>query len=101
VTVALPLALVVCGFGAMLPHAAPLMVKFTESDGTGPPLPFLTAADTVDVAGVTLSAGMLVGLAVTVTEVATALVWVIVVEPLPPEPSVAVMVQKPTVVEAL
>lgn len=87
--------------GAMEPHAAPLFVKLTESAGTGPPLPFLTVAVTVEVAGVTLSAGMLVGLAVTVTELATALVWVIEVEPLPPEASVAVMVQKPTVVDAL
>jgi hypothetical protein len=89
------------GFGVIVPHAAPLNVKFTESAGTGPPLLFLTAAVTVEVAGVTLSAGMLVGFAVTVTELATALVWVIVVAPLPPEASVAVMVQKPTVVDAL
>jgi hypothetical protein len=76
-------------------------VKLTESVGTGPPLLFLTVAVTVDVAGVMLSAGMLVGFAVTVTELATALVWVIVAAPLPPEPSVAVILQKPTVVEAL
>src|SRR5216683_5706026 len=88
VTVAVPPAPVVAGLPVIVPQAAPLPVKLTGSAGTGPPLEFLTVAVTLDV--VVPSAGTLVGLAATVTELAAALVWVMVVVPLPVEASVAV-----------
>jgi hypothetical protein len=105
VTVALPLESVMTVAEDppfSLPHAAPLDVKLTESLGTGPPPAPLTAAVTMDLAGVTLSAGMLVGLAVTVTVLAVGLVCVMVVDPpVALELSVAVMVQKPAALAAL
>jgi hypothetical protein len=51
--------------GDTLPHPAPLTVKFTGSPLTGPPLLLFTVAVTVEV--LTPFAGMLDGLAATVT----------------------------------
>lgn len=102
VTVALPAPLVLMGLAVVkVPQAAPpLVVKFTESLGTGPPPELVTVAVTIEV--VTLSAGTLVGLAATATALAAVLVWVMVIgPPVPPEGSEAVMVQKPVVVDAV
>jgi hypothetical protein len=75
-------------------------VKFTESLGTGPPPDVVTVAVTVEV--VVPSAGTLVGLAATATELAAALVWVMVTVLLvPPEVSVAVTLQNPVVTDAV
>ena len=105
VTLALPAPLVFVGLAVMkVPQLVPpLVVKFTESFGTGPPPEPLTVAVTTDrPAAETLSAGTLLGLAATATVLAAVLVWVIVIgPPLPPEPSAAETEQKPVDVDAV
>jgi hypothetical protein len=97
----LPVPLVVVGLAVVnVPQAAPLMLNSTVSPARKPPPVAVTVAVTTDV--VTPSAGMLVGLAATVIEAAPAEVWVTVaVAPVLFEGSVALMEQKPFVVEAV
>lgn len=100
-TVALPVALVVDGFAVVnVPQAAPLVVNSTVSPARKPPPVAVTVAVTTDV--VAPSAGILVGSAATVIEAAPAAVWVTVaVAPVLFVASVALMEQKPFVVEAV
>lgn len=100
----MPLALVVPEVAFSVPQAPftlGLVVMFTRSPATTAPVESVTVTVTVDV--LLPSAGMDDGLADTLTVNGAGVglwTWVMTVEPLPPVPdSVAVMVQKPTVVD--
>ena len=100
---AVPPAPVVVWVGEMVPHDAPVSVNWMGSPGLPVPPPFLTVTVIVDVD--VPSAGMEVGLAVAVgvkVPAATPLV-VCVTEAVPEAPvaSVAVIVQKPDVVDVV
>jgi hypothetical protein len=65
-----PFEPVLTGLALKLPQAAPLLEKRTESLITGLPLEFVTVAVITELDAAVPSAGMLVGLALTVTPAA-------------------------------